>query len=276
MPHLVAFSHPLVSIKMKIASWNVNSLRVRIDHVKDWLEQNQPDLLCLQELKMPDEEFPSQALEECGYYSASTGQKTYNGVAIISKKPLQNVVTDLPDFEDPQRRYIAGDYPINDNGDTLRIVNVYVPNGQALDSDKFIYKRAWFAKLQAAMRNTLNENSNTVLVGDFNITPSDLDVHDPKKWNGSIHCSDIERLMLQKLMSEGLFDTFRNFNSNGDTFSWWDYRGAGYRANEGLRIDLILSSSAMLDAAHNCIIDETPRKLERPSDHTPVVAEYTL
>ena len=125
-------------------------------------------------------------------------------------------------------------------------------------------------------RNTLSENSNTVLVGDFNITPSDLDVHDPKKWNGSIHCSDIERLMLQKLMSEGLFDTFRNFNSNGDTFSWWDYRGAGYRANEGLRIDLILSSSAMLDAAHNCIIDETPRKLERPSDHTPVVAEYTL
>ena len=261
---------------MKIASWNVNSLRVRIDHVKDWLEQNQPDLLCLQELKMPDADFPTQALEECGYYTASTGQKTYNGVAIISKKPLTNVVTDLPDFEDPQRRYIAGDYPINDAGDVLRIVNVYVPNGQALDSDKFEYKRAWFTKLQSAMRNTLNQHSKTVLVGDFNITPSDLDVHDPVKWNNSIHCSNIERLMLQKLMSEGLYDTFRHFHSDGDKFSWWDYRGAGYRANEGLRIDLILSSSEMLNASTNCIIDEAPRKLERPSDHTPVVAEYSL
>jgi len=158
----------------------------------------------------------------------------------------------------------------------LRIVNVYVPNGQALDSDKFEYKRAWFTKLQSAMRNTLDQHSKTVLVGDFNITPSDLDVHDPVKWNNSIHCSNIERLMLQKLMSEGLYDTFRHFHSDGDKFSWWDYRGAGYRANEGLRIDLILSSSEMLDASTSCIIDEAPRKLERPSDHTPVVAEYSL
>lgn len=260
---------------MKIASWNVNSLRVRLEHVTDWLKQNQPDLLCLQELKMPDEEFPTEAFTECGYHSVSTGQKTYNGVAILSKAELTNVVIDLPDFEDPQRRYIAGDYPINSNGDTLRIVNVYVPNGQALDSDKFVYKRAWFAKLQAAMKASLAENSQAVLVGDFNITPSDLDVHDPKKWAGSIHCSDIERLMLQKLMSEGLFDTYRQFNSKGDNFSWWDYRGAGYRANEGLRIDLVLSSSAMLDRATASSIDEAPRKLERPSDHTPVVAEYS-
>ena len=259
---------------MKIASWNVNSLRVRIDHVKAWLEENKPDLLCLQELKMPDEEFPVQALTDIGYHCQFTGQKTYNGVAIISKQPLQNVVTDLPGFEDPQRRYIAGDYPINGSGESLRIVNVYVPNGQALDSDKFVYKRSWFAKLQLAMRNNVKNNSKTVLVGDFNITPSDLDVHDPKKWKGSIHCSDIERLMLQNLMSESLYDTFRNFHSDGDKFSWWDYRGAGYRANEGLRIDLILSSSAMLDAAKNSSIDEAPRKLERPSDHTPVVAEY--
>jgi len=258
---------------MKIASWNVNSLRVRIDHVTDWLKQNQPDILCLQELKMPDEEFPTQALEECGYYSVSTGQKTYNGVAILSNKKLGNVVTDLPDFEDPQRRYIAADYPLDD-GSIFRIVNVYVPNGQALDSDKFVYKRQWFAKLQQAMRQTLQQHTKTVLVGDFNITPSDLDVHDPKKWHGSIHCSDIERLMLQKLMSEGLYDTFRHFHTDGEKFSWWDYRGAGYRANEGLRIDLILSSSDMLNASTNCYIDETPRKLERPSDHTPVVAEY--
>lgn len=258
---------------MKIASWNVNSLRVRLEQVSDWLTENSPDLLCLQELKMPDADFPTEALTKVGYHSVSTGQKTYNGVAILSKKPLNNVVIDMPEYEDDQRRYIAADCPLED-GSSLRIVNVYVPNGQALDSDKFQYKRAWFAKLQAAMRATLEQNHKTVLVGDFNITPSALDVHDPKKWNGSIHCSDIERLMLQKLMSEGLFDTFRHFNSQGDTFSWWDYRGAGYRANEGLRIDLILSSSAMLDAANKCIIDEAPRKLERPSDHTPVVAEY--
>lgn len=260
---------------MKIASWNVNSLRVRVEHVSDWLNTNQPDLLCLQELKMVDADFPEEVFTKLGYYSAFTGQKTYNGVAILSKKPLANVVTDLPDFEDPMRRYIAGDYPLG-NGETLKIVNVYVPNGQALDSDKFVYKRAWFAKLQQAMRNSLSENSNTVLVGDFNITPSDVDVHDPKKWSGSIHCSDIERLMLQKLMGEGLYDTYRHFNKDGDQFSWWDYRGAGYRANEGLRIDLVLSSSAMLDRATASSIDEAPRKLERPSDHTPVIAEYQI
>jgi len=260
---------------LKVASWNVNSLRVRLEQVTDWLADNQPDLLCLQELKMPDEEFPTQAFNDAGYHSVSTGQKTYNGVAILSKHALTNVVTDLPDFEDPQRRYIAGDLK-TELGQTIRIVNVYVPNGQALDSDKFEYKRAWFAKLQAAMRNTLGEYENTVLVGDFNITPSPLDVHEPKKWEGKIHCSPIERLMLQKLMAEGLFDTFRHFNSQGDTFSWWDYRGAGYRANEGLRIDLVLSSSAMLDVATASSIDETPRKLERPSDHTPVIAEYSI
>jgi len=259
---------------MKIASWNVNSLRVRIQHVTDWLKNNDVDLLCLQELKMPDAEFPHEAFKEIGYHSVATGQKTYNGVAIISKQELQNVVIDLPNFDDEQRRYIAGEYPIND-GETLHIVNVYVPNGQALDSDKFVYKRAWFEKLQLAMRDTLSSHQRTVLVGDFNITPSWLDVHDPKKWQGSIHCSDIERLMLQKLMGKGLYDTFRHFHADGENFSWWDYRGGGYRANEGLRIDLILSSSSMLDNAIACHIDEAPRKLERPSDHTPVVAEYS-
>ena len=258
---------------MKIASWNVNSLRVRVEHVSDWLTANQPDLLCLQELKMPDADFPQDVFTDLGYHSVFTGQKTYNGVAILSKEPLTNVVINLPDFEDPMRRYIAGDYPLASGG-TLRIVNVYVPNGQALDSDKFVYKRAWFTKLQHAMRASLSDNPNTVLVGDFNITPSNLDVHDPKKWAGSIHCSDIERLMLQKLMSEGLYDTYRHFNAQGDQFSWWDYRGAGYRANEGLRIDLVLSSSSMLDKAIGSSIDEAPRKLERPSDHTPVIAEY--
>ena len=258
---------------MKVASWNVNSLRVRLEHCIDWLNTNQPDLLCLQELKLPDSDFPKEAFEEIGYHYSFTGQKTYNGVAILSKKNLKNVVIDLPNFEDPQRRYISADYPLA-NGKNLRIVNVYVPNGQSLDSEKFIYKRNWFKKLNLAMQNHLNNQENVVLVGDFNIAPSDLDSHSPQKWRGKIHCSDIERLMLQKLMATGLYDTFRHLNSEGDQFSWWDYRGNAYGRNEGLRIDLILSSSAMLDHTTACDIDQGPRKLERPSDHTPVVAEY--
>ncbi len=256
---------------MKIASWNVNSLRVRVEQVSDWLNENKPDLLCLQELKMTDEEFPLSHFEEMGYHCVFTGQKTYNGVAIISSKPLTNVITDLPGLDDPMRRYIAADLELNDSTN-MRIVNVYCPNGQALDSDKFVYKREWFAKLQAAMRVNLAEQANTVLVGDFNITPGNIDCHSPERWAGKIHCSDIERLILQKLMNEGLYDTYRQFHEEGDKFSWWDYRGAGYRANEGLRIDLILSSSAMLERAKDSWIDEAPRKLERPSDHTPVVA----
>jgi exodeoxyribonuclease-3 len=255
---------------MKIASWNVNSLRVRLDQVLDWLEQNPVDALCLQELKLSDDEFPRKEFADVGYQAQFTGQKTYNGVAILSKKELQHVVTDLPGMDDPQRRFICGEI----NG--LTLVNVYVPNGQELGSEKFSYKQEWFAHLQTAMRELLKKHTKVVLVGDFNITPTDLDVHDPKKWQGKIHCSDVERLMLQKLMSEGLYDTYRQFNDQGDHFSWWDYRGGGYRANEGLRIDLILSSAACLSKAKNCTIDETPRKLERPSDHTPVIAEFEL
>jgi len=224
---------------------------------------------------MPDDEFPTETFQQLGYHSYYTGQKTYNGVAILSRKPLANLCYDLPDFDDPMRRYISGDFTL-ESGKVLHIVNVYVPNGQALDSDKFVYKRQWFHKLQKAMRTNLQRHPHTVLVGDFNITPSDLDVHDPKRWAGKIHCSDIERLMLQKLMSEGLYDTYRHFNQEGEKFSWWDYRGAGYRANEGLRIDLILSSSTMLNQATSSHIDETPRKLERPSDHTPVAANFTV
>jgi exodeoxyribonuclease-3 len=257
-----------------IASWNVNSLRVRLDHVLEWLDSNQPDALCLQELKMPDSEFPIEAFLEIGYHCSFTGQKTYNGVATITKSPLQSVVSELPDFDDPQRRYIAGDLTTGDS--KIRLVNVYVPNGQALDSDKFIYKRQWFKKLQQAMASDLSTHKQVVLVGDFNITPSDLDVHDPDHWRGKIHCSDVERLMLQKLMGVGLYDTFRKHKPNETQFSWWDYRNGAYQRNEGLRIDLILSSAAMLDRAIECNIDQGPRKLERPSDHTPVVAKYSF
>ncbi|NND82153.1 MAG: exodeoxyribonuclease III [Gammaproteobacteria bacterium] len=259
---------------MKIASWNVNSLRVRQTQVLEWLDKSQTDVLCLQELKMPDAEFPHDAFSELGYHSVATGQKTYNGVAIISRSPLQNVVTDLPHYKDEQRRYIAGDVIGEEGGQACRVVNVYVPNGQALDSDKFVYKREWLAHLTAAMQGTLINMENTVLVGDFNIAPTDLDVHDPTKWRGKIHCSDTERLMLQKLMAPGLYDCFRHCHTEGDRFSWWDYRTDGFSRNEGLRIDLVLASSPMLDKLVDCDIDETPRKLERPSDHTPVVATF--
>lgn len=257
---------------MKVASWNVNSLRVRLEQVEDWLKQQQPDVLCLQELKMEDKDFPVQAFEQLGYHSYFTGQKTYNGVAILSKQPLKNIITELPNFEDQQRRFIMGRL-----GDTT-IINVYVPNGQALDSEKFVYKRQWLSSLRATIKSLLDEQKNQklLLLGDFNITPSDLDVHDPKKWHNKIHCSPIERQILQNLMSEGLYDLFRKHNSGAEQFSWWDYRGAGYRANEGLRIDLILASEACLSASTGCTIDEAPRKLERPSDHTPVIAELDI
>ena len=259
---------------MKIASWNVNSLRVRLDQASDWLNANDADILCLQELKMPDEEFPHEAFAELGYKSLCTGQKSYNGVAILSKHDMHSVELDLHDYEDPMRRYISCEVNIGER--CIRIVNVYCPNGQDLESDKFVYKREWFSKLRETMRTHLIQNPNVVLVGDFNITPADIDVHNVSQWAGKIHCSDIERLMLQSLMSEGLYDTFRHFHSEGERFSWWDYRGPGYRANAGLRIDLVLSSAAMLDLATKSDIDESPRKLERPSDHTPVFADYQV
>ncbi len=249
-------------------------MRVREDQVIAWLQEHQVDALCLQEIKMPDADFPSAALEAAGYHSVALGQKTYNGVAIISKQAPQNISKELDGYPDEQRRYLAADFK-DANNDTIRVANVYVPNGQALDSDKFIYKQAWFAALRNTMRRTLKEYPNTVLVGDFNITPTDLDVHDPIAWRGKIHCSDTERLMLQTLMGEGLYDTYRKHNTQGEHYSWWDYRGAGYRANAGLRIDLILSSGKLLQRSSACWIDETPRKHERPSDHTPVIVEYS-
>jgi len=224
---------------------------------------------------MPDAEFPEQVFNDIGYEAAYTGQKSYNGVAILSKKPLQNIVRDLPNFADEQRRYIAGDC-LSDGGDTIRLINVYVPNGQSLDSEKFQYKRAWLAKLQRAVHADRQANNKLVLVGDFNIAPSARDVHDPEKWSNKIHCSDVERLILQKLMSEGVYDAYRQFNNSNDRYSWWDYRTDGYSRNEGLRIDLILASASMLERAQACDIDEAPRKLERPSDHAPVIAEFSL
>ncbi|MEO0368532.1 MAG: exodeoxyribonuclease III [Pseudomonadota bacterium] len=259
----------------RVASWNVNSLRVREEQVAQWLSAHEPDVLCLQETKLTDPEFPTQAFDELGYESHFIGQKTYNGVALLCKKTPDKLLLALDNFEDEQRRFIQADFALPEE-QIIRVVNVYVPNGQALDSDKFIYKQAWFKALHKTMQRNLAEQSKVVLVGDFNITPTDLDVHDPAAWRGKIHCSPQERLMLHTLMSTGLYDTYRCHQPLGEHFSWWDYRGAGYRANAGLRIDLILSSAEMLKSSKSCVIDEEPRKTERPSDHTPVVADYSI
>lgn len=253
---------------MKIATWNVNSLRVRLEHVQNWLDENKPDVLCLQEIKLTNEDFPIDAIRECGYHSHFNGQKTYNGVANLSLTEPQDILLDIPELDDPQRRFIAATY-----GDT-RVINVYVPNGQDLESDKFVYKQQWFEKLHSYISQQLEQYPKLVLLGDFNITPSDEDVHDPEEWAGKIHCSDIERDMLQKLLDLGLIDTFRTFEQEEKSFSWWDYRAAAFRRNRGLRIDLILSSDTLQKSASASYIDKEPRKLERPSDHTPVVAEF--
>ena len=255
---------------MKIATWNVNSLRVRLEHVQNWLTEHKPDVLCLQEIKMTNDDFPIEAIQECGYHSSFNGQKTYNGVANLSLSEPSDVLLDIPELDDPQRRFIAATY-----GET-RVINIYVPNGQALDSDKFVYKQQWFEKLHNHIEQQLQQHEKVVLLGDFNITPTDDDVHDPEEWAGQIHCSDTERDMLADLMQLGLYDTFRKFEQEEKSFSWWDYRAAAFRRNRGLRIDLILNSDALHQTATSCYIDKQPRKLERPSDHTPVVVEFDL
>ena len=253
---------------MKIASWNVNSLRVRLPHVLDWLEAQRPDVLGLQELKMPTEAFPTEAFREIGYESVAYGQKTYNGVALVSLRTPVNVTTGLPGFPDEQRRVIAADY------DGVRVINLYVPNGQAVGAEKYIYKLDWLDALHAWLAEEVASHPEIVVVGDFNIAPADRDVHDPDEWRGKILCSDEERTRLQAIEAAGFVDTFRLFEQPDDTFSWWDYRAAGFRRKRGLRIDLILASTAMAERCTAADIDPGPRALERPSDHAPVYAEF--
>jgi exodeoxyribonuclease-3 len=254
---------------MKLASWNVNSLKVRLPHVLDWLEQQQPDILGLQETKTIDENFPVAAIEEAGYHVAFAGQKTYNGVAVISKTPAKDIITDLPGIEDPQRRVLGATI-----GD-VRFLNLYVPNGQEVGSEKYAYKLDWLDKLARYVEAQLAAHENVVVVGDFNIAPDDRDVHDPEAWHERILCSTPEREALQRLLDLGLSDTFRLFEQEEKLFSWWDYRAAGFRRNLGLRIDLVLSSPAMTERCSASYIDKEPRKLERPSDHAPAVAEFS-
>ncbi len=255
---------------MKIATWNVNSLKVRLPHVLDWLAATQPDALCLQETKTEDGGFPFTALEAAGYTAIHNGQKTYNGVAIVARSPLVDATHDLPDFADAQKRIIAATV----NG--VRLVCAYMPNGQAVGSDKYEYKLKWLAALARWLGEELQRHPQLALLGDFNIAPEDRDVHDPAAWQGQILCSDAERDAFQKFLGLGLADAFRLFEQPEKSFSWWDYRMMGFRRNHGLRIDHILLSPALAARCRACSIDKAPRKLERPSDHAPVIAELDL
>lgn len=252
---------------MKLATWNVNSLNVRLPHVLDWLEANRPDVLCLQETKQEDFKFPYEALAAAGYQALHSGQKTYNGAAILSLHPITQTLDGIPGFSDEQKRLVAG--TIQD----LRVVCAYFPNGQSVDSDKYHYKLRWIEALTDWLEQELLAHPNLVLLGDYNIAPEDRDVHDPKAWEGQVLVSPRERAAFQKLVSLGLHDTFRLFEQAPASYSWWDYRMAGFRRNLGMRIDHILVSSPLVHSCKSCCIDVAPRKLERPSDHTPVILE---
>ena len=252
---------------MKIATWNVNSLKVRLPHVLDWLAVNQPDVLCLQETKLEDVNFPLAAIEAAGYRALFSGQKTYNGVALLSRTEGTDVVNAIPGFADEQKRVLAATY-----GD-VRIVCAYIPNGQSLDSDKYQYKLQWLEALQAWMADEIGKHPNLALLGDYNIAPEDRDVHDPKAWEGQVLVSPSERAAFVALQQLVLTDAFRLFEQADKAYSWWDYRMAGFRRNLGLRIDHILLTPPLAACCSACWIDKAPRKLERPSDHAPVVAE---
>ena len=254
---------------MKIATWNINSLTVRLPQVLDWLAANPVDALCLQELKLSDDKFPLQALADAGYQSAVFGQKTYNGVAILSRAPARNIVKNIVGFTDEQSRVIAAtvDMPAGE----VRVVNGYFVNGQAPGSEKFEYKMKWLTGLRGWLREELREHPNLVLLGDFNITFDDRDSYDPEGLRETIHHTSEERQHFQALLDLGLTDAFRMFEQPEKSYSWWDYREFAFRRNRGLRIDHILVSVALKPQVASCVIDKLPRKNERPSDHVPVL-----
>ncbi|MDQ1831671.1 exodeoxyribonuclease III [Massilia scottii] len=253
---------------MKIATWNVNSLKVRLAHLLQWLEANPVDVLCLQETKLTDDKFPISEINAAGYEVAFSGQKTYNGVAILSKLPLTDVIRNNPMFPDEQQRILAATIG------GVRFICAYVPNGQAVDTDKYAYKLAWLASLRDWLADEMRAHADggLAILGDYNIAPEDRDVHDPVAWAGQVLCSDKERAALTALVDLGLTDAFRLFEQADKSFSWWDYRQLGYQKNKGLRIDHILLSDALAKRCTACAIDRVPRKWEQPSDHAPVIA----
>ena len=251
---------------MKLATWNVNSLNVRLPHVLDWLRTHQPDALCLQELKQEDVKFPVSAFDDVGYHAVFDGQKTYNGVAILSRTRAEDVSKGMPGFVDEQKRVIAATI----HG--VRIVCVYIPNGQSIASDKYQYKLRWLDALAGYMQKQIAEFGDVALLGDYNIAPEDRDVYDPQAWEGQVLCSVPERAALRRLIDLGLTDSFRLFPQPDKSFSWWDYRMNGFKRNLGLRIDHILLTPGVAARCESAAIDIEPRKWERPSDHAPVVA----
>jgi exodeoxyribonuclease-3 len=255
---------------MKIASWNVNSLKVRLPHLQQWLAEVQPDIVALQETKLTDDKFPVDEMAAMGYRSVFSGQKTYNGVAILARGEMTDVVTDIPGLDDPQRRILAATI-----GD-IRVVDLYVVNGKALGDEKYTYKLEWLARVRDFLETERARHEKLVVLGDFNICRDDRDVYDPVAWGEDIFCSPPERAALQALLDIGLHDSFRLFNEDAGLFSWWDYRQAAFRRNMGLRIDLILISDALKSLATASIVDKAPRKWEQPSDHAPVVLELQL
>ena len=254
---------------MKLATWNVNSLRVRLPHLTDWLAQAQPDIVCLQELKCEDAKFPRAELEAAGYRSACSGQKTYNGVAILSRSALLEVSAGIPGFQDEQRRVLAA------TAGDLRVICVYCPNGQAVGSEKYAYKLRWFAALKEYVAAEFSRHPKLAVAGDFNVAPEDRDVHDPKAWEGQVLVSEPERVAWRALLAVGLKDSFRLFDQPEKIYSWWDYRMLGFRRNAGLRIDHVLVSAELAKRCTASTVDKAPRKLERPSDHAPVIAEFS-
>lgn len=255
---------------MKIATWNINSLKVRLPQVLAWLDSHPVDALCLQELKLPDEKFPLDAFREAGYQALWAGQKTYNGVAIISRLPGTDPQRNLPNFDDHQQRIIAATLP-SAIGD-IRVVSAYCPNGQAVGSEKYEYKLKWFQALRLWLADELQRYPRLAVLGDYNVAPKDEDVYDPVKWAGDILVSDAERAAFGALVELGLTDAFREFEQEEKSFSWWDYRQFAFRRNAGARIDHVLLSAALKPYCEACIIDKTPRRNEQPSDHAPVVA----
>lgn len=254
---------------MKLATWNVNSLKVRLPQVIDWLGANQPDMLCLQETKLTDENFPVHEIAATGYQSVFIGQKTYNGVAILSKQKGDEIITAIPGFADEQKRVVAATF-----GD-LRVISVYVPNGETVASEKYDYKLRWLPALNKWLQQELKEYKKLALLGDFNIAPEDRDVYDPQLWEGKVLCSQPERAAFSDLLNLGLADSFRLFEQPEKSYTWWDYRMMAFRLNRGLRIDHILLSDELAGACVTCAIDKAARKLERPSDHAPVMVELT-
>jgi len=253
---------------MKIATWNVNSIRVRLPQVLEWLKKENPDVLCLQEIKIADEDFPVAAFRDAGYQAVYAGQKTYNGVATLSRAPADGIVSSLPGADGDQKRLLATVVG------GVRVVNVYVPNGEEVGSEKYSYKLSWLKALEKFIARELKSHPRLALLGDYNIAPEERDVHDPKLWEGHVLFSDKERAAFKGLIRLGLTDVFRQFDQPEKSFSWWDYRANAFPRNNGLRIDHILCSPALAAECHACRIDHEPRQHERPSDHAPVIAEF--